>query len=858
LSRRTYDVTAESSMVRRRFALLIATYDYEDDSLSRLVAPAHDANDLAAVLGDPEIAGFDVTILVNKPHHVVGQAIGEFFRQRRHDDLTLLYFTGHGLKDDDGRLYLAMTNSRHDSLIFTGLSAEQIDYAMEACPSRQKVLILDCCYSGAFPAGRLSKGDPAVHTLERFHGKGRVVLTASDATQYSFEGDDVRGTGVRSLFTRFLVEGIRTGRADLDADGDISLEELYSYVHDRVVEQMPQQRPKKQEDIEGRIVVAHNIQWTLPDYLQNAIASPLAIERRTAVDVLTHLYRRGNAKVRLEVIKAAERLRQDDSKMVSAAMEEFVASLLPTELEHLEAAEQQRRETAERAVERERREAVERERREAVERERREAVERERREAVERERREAVERERREAVERERREAVERERREAVERERREAVERERERREVAEREQREVVERERRDATEALSRPQEPMAEPTDDEIAHLTSVTPSGPGQDVTRAGTREGALRIRSRRQVLITLGAVLLSMVMVVGLVRWQHRDSADSTVDSGFPSPPISATPAPATADPLAIRASIAEPSVVATVPVGKRPKSVTMSPDGKVAYIANLQGGDVSVFDVATRTVTGSIPIEAGPPQFVAFSPDGGRAYVSVYTENNSINGVVVVDTASQSVVTTVPVGKHPFALAVTPDGKEIFVPCHDDGRLYVLSASENKVISQIPVEPNPHFVTFTSDGRSAYVANHESNLISVVDVASRQVSATIPVGRSPHSLALAPDGRKAYVVNYDGGDVSVVDTVAREEIAHIGVGANPQSVAFAPDGRHAYVVNDGANNLSVIESQTEKVTSTVPLGASPTVVAVTPDGQSAVVTNIGDNSLSVLTTGES
>jgi YVTN family beta-propeller protein len=802
LSRRTYDVTAESSMVRRRFALLIATYDYEDDSLSRLVAPAHDANDLAAVLGDPEIAGFDVTILVNKPHHVVGQAIGEFFRQRRHDDLTLLYFTGHGLKDDDGRLYLAMTNSRHDSLIFTGLSAEQIDYAMEACPSRQKVLILDCCYSGAFPAGRLSKGDPAVHTLERFHGKGRVVLTASDATQYSFEGDDVRGTGVRSLFTRFLVEGIRTGRADLDADGDISLEELYSYVHDRVVEQMPQQRPKKQEDIEGRIVVAHNIQWTLPDYLQNAIASPLAIERRTAVDVLTHLYRRGNAKVRLEVIKAAERLRQDDSKMVSAAMEEFVASLLPTELEHLEAAEQQRRETAERAVERERREAVERERREAVERER--------------------------------------------------------ERREVAEREQREVVERERRDATEALSRPQEPMAEPTDDEIAHLTSVTPSGPGQDVTRAGTREGALRIRSRRQVLITLGAVLLSMVMVVGLVRWQHRDSADSTVDSGFPSPPISATPAPATADPLAIRASIAEPSVVATVPVGKRPKSVTMSPDGKVAYIANLQGGDVSVFDVATRTVTGSIPIEAGPPQFVAFSPDGGRAYVSVYTENNSINGVVVVDTASQSVVTTVPVGKHPFALAVTPDGKEIFVPCHDDGRLYVLSASENKVISQIPVEPNPHFVTFTSDGRSAYVANHESNLISVVDVASRQVSATIPVGRSPHSLALAPDGRKAYVVNYDGGDVSVVDTVAREEIAHIGVGANPQSVAFAPDGRHAYVVNDGANNLSVIESQTEKVTSTVPLGASPTVVAVTPDGQSAVVTNIGDNSLSVLTTGES
>ena len=66
---------------------------------------------------------------------------------------------------------------------------------MESCVSRQKVLILDCCYSGAFPAGRLAKGDTEVHALERFHGRGRTVLTASDATQYSFEGDRAHGDG---------------------------------------------------------------------------------------------------------------------------------------------------------------------------------------------------------------------------------------------------------------------------------------------------------------------------------------------------------------------------------------------------------------------------------------------------------------------------------------------------------------------------------------------------------------------------------------------------------------------------------------------------------------------------------------
>ncbi|MGH3981521.1 MAG: caspase family protein [Pseudonocardiaceae bacterium] len=90
----------------RRLALLVATYRYQDEGLRQLTAPGHDAEALAAVLRNPEIAGFDVTVLVNEPHHVVGDAIGEFYYDRRRDDLTLLYFTGHGFKDDQGRLYL--------------------------------------------------------------------------------------------------------------------------------------------------------------------------------------------------------------------------------------------------------------------------------------------------------------------------------------------------------------------------------------------------------------------------------------------------------------------------------------------------------------------------------------------------------------------------------------------------------------------------------------------------------------------------------------------------------------------------------------------------------------------------------
>jgi YVTN family beta-propeller protein len=247
--------------VGRRQALLIATYDHEDPTLRRLTSPAADVESLADVLRDPEIAAFEVTVLVNEPHHRVGAAVADLYRDRRRDDLTLLYFTGHGVKDEVGKLYLATSNTRRDDPLFSSLTAEQLDYAMENCASRQKILVLDCCYSGAFPAGRGIKGDTEVHTLEKFQGRGRMVLTASDSTQYAFEGNRVRGRATPSVFTRHLVEGLRAGAADLDGDGEITVDELYNYVHDHVVSEAPHQRPKMKSDVEGRIVIARNVAW---------------------------------------------------------------------------------------------------------------------------------------------------------------------------------------------------------------------------------------------------------------------------------------------------------------------------------------------------------------------------------------------------------------------------------------------------------------------------------------------------------------------------------------------------------------------------------------------------------------------
>ncbi|MGW4354647.1 caspase family protein [Nocardia sp. NPDC004582] len=307
-----------------RFALVVATYTFSDPGLRQLTAPAHDAEALAEVLADPAIGGFEVTTLINKPHYEVGAAVGDFFADRRCDDLTLLYFSGHGLKDDAGKLYLAMTDTRTLNPLFTSVAADQIDHAMTGCHSSHQVLILDCCYSGAFPVGAIAKADDQVHALESFSGRGRTVLTASDATQYAFEGEVPHGQATQSVFTRHLVAGLRDGGADLDQDGDITVDELYSYVHDRVVAERPRQRPKKQDNIEGRTILARNRNWQVPQHIRSDLESPAVRDRRNALEDLAQLYRTGGAIVRTRVRDAVTQLVNDDSRAIAAAAAEWL------------------------------------------------------------------------------------------------------------------------------------------------------------------------------------------------------------------------------------------------------------------------------------------------------------------------------------------------------------------------------------------------------------------------------------------------------------------------------------------------------------------------------------------------------
>jgi len=316
-----------------KLALIIATSQYQDPALRQLVAPAQDAESLARVLKDPAIGGFQVWTLINEPSYKVSLEIESFCDHHSRDDLLLVYFSCHGIKDVDGLLYFATVDTqlaRHNVRRATAVGAEFVNQVMSRGRSRRQILLLDCCYSGAFKTGMLAKGSDRVGAGEQLQGQGRIVLTASDALQYSFEGESVQGEGVRSIFTRELVRGLETGEADLDRDGSYSLDEVYDYVYSRVSEERPEQKPMKMGYMEGKIFIGNNPRprpAKLPPEVQDSVEDRRPWVRLGAVQELERLLAAQSKGVALGARDALTTLaEEDDSLLVRTAAQKCLGA----------------------------------------------------------------------------------------------------------------------------------------------------------------------------------------------------------------------------------------------------------------------------------------------------------------------------------------------------------------------------------------------------------------------------------------------------------------------------------------------------------------------------------------------------
>ncbi|WP_329071684.1 caspase family protein [Streptomyces sp. NBC_01429] len=211
---------------RRYRGLLIgnATYVRDPHALPAIDGPLTDIEELSLALTDPEVGLFnpaDLAALANCGIQELRERVDELFTTASREDVLLLYYSGHGQLDERGTLYLGATDTRTGALRATALSAIEINNIIDGSPAGTTILILDCCYSGAFKSTA-----PALLA----EGRGRYVLTSSRSTQLT---QAAIGFGHPSPFTQRLVQVLRTVQPT-GSSQYLTLSETYQHVHDRM------------------------------------------------------------------------------------------------------------------------------------------------------------------------------------------------------------------------------------------------------------------------------------------------------------------------------------------------------------------------------------------------------------------------------------------------------------------------------------------------------------------------------------------------------------------------------------------------------------------------------------------------
>ncbi|MDY0167876.1 MAG: c-type cytochrome [Thermoguttaceae bacterium] len=271
------------------------------------------------------------------------------------------------------------------------------------------------------------------------------------------------------------------------------------------------------------------------------------------------------------------------------------------------------------------------------------------------------------------------------------------------------------------------------------------------------------------------------------------------------------------------------------------PSAVTASADGKHLFVACRDASQVLVVDAASGEAAGQIPMPASPTS-MALSPDGKTLYVTCAAPKST---VAVIDIEKKAVADSIPAGHTATGIAVTPDGNKL------------------------------------------YVCNRFNNEVAVIDRASKEVVARVPVIREPHGAVITPDGATVFVINHlplnpadsfdVAAEVAVINT-ADNAVRHIRLpngSTHVRGIAISPDGKYVYVPHIlsryqmpttqlergwmNTNALSIIDAVEKKHVNTVLLddvdlgAANPWGVTTNGDGSLICVTHAGTQELSVI-----
>ena len=272
--------------------------------------------------------------------------------------------------------------------------------------------------------------------------------------------------------------------------------------------------------------------------------------------------------------------------------------------------------------------------------------------------------------------------------------------------------------------------------------------------------------------------------------------------------------------------------VFARIPTGEGPHEVAVSNDGKLAFVANYgarePGSTISVIDLASAKETRRVDLGAlRRPHGIAFAD--GRVYFTA--EANKLIGRY--DPAADRIDWLLGTGQNTtHMLVLSPDQSRIFTANITSDTLSVIERTSSPPgwnVTTVPVGKGPEGIDLSPDGKQVWTAHSRDGGLSIVDVATKKVVQTLDLNtRRSNRLKFTPDGKRVLISDLEAGELLVLDADARKEIKRIPLGKHPEGILIVPDGSRAYVAVAGEDKVAVVDLGTLQVVGTIASGSAP------------------------------
>ena len=266
--------------------------------------------------------------------------------------------------------------------------------------------------------------------------------------------------------------------------------------------------------------------------------------------------------------------------------------------------------------------------------------------------------------------------------------------------------------------------------------------------------------------------------------------------------------------------------VIKSIPVGKEPHHLMMTPDQKTLLIANAVGNDVVLMNPSSGEITGRIPNIIDPYQ-IGYSPNH-KWFIANGNRLDRVD-IYAADGANLKLSKTVKLAKTPSHIAFTSDSKIAFITLQDSSELAAIDLETQNVLWVIPTGKVPAGLWMTPGDQYLLVGITGEDYVQVIDWKNRKEVKRIHTGKGAHNFRPLGDKKQVFVSNRIAATISLINMQTLEKVGDItGLPSGPDDMEITPDGKTMWVTLRFSKKVAVIDIPSMKVVTIIPVGRSP------------------------------